>query len=136
MSDTFKAVAQAVRKIICRIDPPLCPRSIIGLQVLRYPVGRNIPHLGVRVLYILLHTELSALRRILAIPHAAEFCEVSLNVLLCMHTTVSRGGAILTPALQLGLSFVAVTDIGTLLLDKLLSKVVQALEVVRRIGDL
>ena len=124
-----------MREIISRIYPPLGTRPKVRLLVLGYSVGGDIPHLGVGILNILLHAEPGALRRVLTVSHAAKFLEVGLDVLACMLTTISRGRAILSAALQLDLGFGTVAYIRLLLFDQLLGEVIHALEVIGRIGD-
>lgn len=101
------------------------------LLLLGYSVGGKIPHLGVTVCDILLHTKESSLGLVFAVVHILELLEVCLNVLLSMLASVT--GALLSflsTALELDLGLVTVADVCLLLLDQLLCKVEELLEVV------
>lgn len=117
MRDAFKTVTQAVGEIVGGIYTPLSARSKMWPLILWNSIGCNVPHLGVGILNILLQAEPGTLWRILAIPHAAEFLEVSLDVLVCMRTTISWASTFLPAALQLRLRFVAMAHICILLFD-------------------
>jgi hypothetical protein len=92
--------------------------------VLRNTVGCNVPHLGIRVLDILLHAKPSCCRRILAVSHAAKFLQIGLDILTRMRTSISWAGTFLAATLQLGFRFVAVAYIGTTLLYQFLGEII------------
>lgn len=114
MRDALEAVAQTVREIIGRVDLPFRPRPEMGVLVLGDPVRGDVPHLGVGVLYVLLHAQPGRLGRVLAVSHAPELLEIGLDVLLCVLASISRAGPVLAAALQLGLGLVAVAHVGPL----------------------
>lgn len=135
MGDAFETVAKAVCEVIGREDLPL-GSSVVRLLLLGYPVRGKIPHLGVSTGDILLHAEERGHGLVFAVVHVLELLEVRLDVLLGVLASVSRALlAILSSTLELDLSFVAVADISLLLLDELLGKVEQLLEVVTRVSD-
>lgn len=135
MSDALEAIAQAVCEVVCRIDLPLGSRPEVRPLVLRDSIRREIPHLRVSVGDILLHTQESSLRLVLAITHITELLKVGLHILFCMRAAISRRGASFTTTLQFDLSFVAMAYICLFQLDQLFSQIVEFLEVVARVGD-
>lgn len=80
MRDPLECVAQAVGKIICRINLPLVSCSVVRL--VEHSVGSKIPHLGVSALDILLHAQECGSRFIFSVSHIAELGQVLLWALV------------------------------------------------------
>jgi hypothetical protein len=128
--NTLETIAKTVCEIVGREDLPL-RSSVVRLLLLGYSVGGKIPHLGVTTCDILLHAKESSLGLVFSVVHILELLEVCLDVLLGMLTSVT--GALLSflsTALELDLGLVTMADVCLFLLDKLLSKVEELLEVV------
>lgn len=123
MCDTLETIAKTVCEIVGRENLPL-GRSVVNLLVLRYAVGRKIPHLRVAVCDVLLHAEESSLGCVFSIVHILELLEVCLDILLGMGATVSGTFlSFLSTTLKLDLSFVTVADVCLVLLNKLLGEI-------------
>lgn len=136
MRDALKAIAEAVRKVVCGIYPPFRTRSVVRLLVLGDSVGGNIPHLGVGVVdNVLLHAQPGAPGLILSIAHATELPEVGLDILVRVLASVSGAQAVFAATLLLCFDIVAVAHVGLFHLDELLGEVVHSLVVVGRVGD-
>lgn len=69
----FEAVAQAVREVVCRVDPPLVAGAVV--RFLDDAVGGEIPHLRVAVVDVLFHAEEGFAGFVFAVAHGSEFGE-------------------------------------------------------------
>jgi hypothetical protein len=133
VSNILKAVDQTVGEVVGREHLPGGSPDML-LLLLGNSVGGKIPHLGVAVLDILFHAEERSLGLILAVVHVLELLQIGLHILLSVLASVSRTLlALLSSALELDLGFAAVANIGLFLLDELLCKVKEPLEVVARV---
>lgn len=106
---------------------------MLGL-LLGNSVGGEIPHLGVAVLYVLLHAEERSLGLVLAVVHVLELLQVGLDILVGVLASVSWAFfTLFSSALELNLGLVAVTNVSLLFLDELLGEVKKSLEVIARV---
>lgn len=124
MSNAFKTVAKTMGKIVGGEHLPL-RRTNVYRFVLGNSVGGQIPHLGVAILDILLHSQKGSHGLVFAIMHVGEFLEISLDILLGVLATESGTlFAILSSSLEFDFGFLAMTDISLALLDQFSSKIV------------
>lgn len=124
MRDALEAIAKTVRKVIGGIYLPLGACSEMRLLLLRYPIRRDVPHLRVGILNVLLHAKPRGLGGVFAVLHAAKLPEIRVDILLCVLASIPFAGTVLAAALELGLGFVTVAHIGPNLPNKLLGEVV------------
>jgi hypothetical protein len=109
---------------------------VVNLLVLRYTVGRKIPHLGVAACDVLLHTKESGLGCVFAVVHILELLKVRLDILLGVRASVTGSFlSFLSTTLKLDLGFVTVADVCLPLLDKLLGEIEELLEIVTGVCD-
>src|SRR5690606_19175978 len=81
MRNPLKNVAKTVCKVISRIDFPLILCPVVRLWLLRYALGRDIPHLAIAAGDVLLHAQQGCLRSVFPVSHVAEFPHVGLGLL-------------------------------------------------------
>lgn len=131
--DILKRIAQAVRKVISRVNPPRIARPMMrGLQD---PIRSQIPHLWIPVLQILLHSQHGLLGLILPIPHCSKlgqgFLNGSVAVLAC-----KSWASVLPSTLLMDLCSGTMAYVCPIALDQVLRKIVQFLKVIAGIGNL
>lgn len=134
--DVLQRINQAVGEVVGRVDLPLVGSSVVGS--VEHSVGHQIPHLGVGVVEILLHSQNSLSGLVGTVPHLSELRQVLLHgsVSPGRRHSLSSSSTLRDTSRSLHLLGGLVADKGTSALNELLSKVVQLLEVVRRVGDL
>jgi len=114
--DPFKAINKAMREIVGWIDPPPVSSAMMDSQVLfvvtviTFPrlndtISSQVPHLGISRLEVLLHTESGLFGRILPISHGSELDNRLLGGPVAVRTSIARGGAFTTTALERDLDF-------------------------------
>ena len=73
MRDSFKAVTEAVGKVVCRIYPPLVSRAMMfSMLFLRDAICEQIPHLGIAIVQVLLHPQGGLSGLVFAMAHGSE----------------------------------------------------------------
>lgn len=112
MSNLLEAVAETMGEIVCGVDFPSIPRSKVRLLLLGNSKGREVPHLRVTALDILVHAQKGSLRLVLTIAHITKLLEAHLHVLFRMLAAISWQGASFTAPLHFDFSFGAVADVG------------------------
>jgi hypothetical protein len=99
MCDALKAITQTMGKVIGGINLPVPTRAVVrGISL--DAVGSQVPHLGVAVCDVLLHSQESLAGLVFAVAHVAELGQVVLDGLVGVLAAVTWRRALFATSLE------------------------------------